>query len=187
MTDKQFINLPKNKENYAAVYILRNSSNGKIYVGQTINFYTRIQNHVSALKNGNHSIKEMQADYNKGHVFRVGCLYKMDFAQSNEVLLAKEWEYIQELGATEFGYNAETKMPDLVADNDGKYLTHQKVIGLEIYDWESAYEKLKDREKQLNRKDRELGKRELKIFTESRRLQERLAKSIETFTQKIER
>ena len=186
MTDKQFINLPAGGEDYATVYCIRNITNGKIYVGQTTNFYARISSHVSALKHGKHTHKELQADYNEGHIFKVGSLYRFDFASSNDVLLAKEWEYIQELGALEHGYNSETRMPTLIAENGEKYLSHQKVIGREIYDWESACEQLKDREKKLNRKDRELGNRELKIFTESRKLQKRLTKSIETFTQKIE-
>ena len=44
----------------SGIYKITNLSNGKIYIGQSQNIYTRRQQHFVALRNGSHENKEMQ-------------------------------------------------------------------------------------------------------------------------------
>lgn len=186
MTDKQFINLPAWGEDYPTVYSIRNITNGKIYVGQTTNYYHRISNHLSALKSSTHQCKEMQSDYDKGDKFIVGTLYKIEYSLSDESLLAKEWEYINELGAIDYGYNRINKMPEAVSNNKGQYFTHQQVFEKEDHDLSISAEKLRKDRKLLMRKSRELNERESRINAETLKLQEKIAKNVDIFMRRTE-
>lgn len=51
--------------NKAYVYALKHIPTGKIYVGSTKNVKKRIIQHMSLLKSGTHTVKNMQDDFNK--------------------------------------------------------------------------------------------------------------------------
>lgn len=186
MTDKQFINLPAWGEDYPTVYSIRNITNGKIYVGQTANYYNRISTHLSALKAGRHQCKEMQSDYDKGDKFIVGTLYKIEYSLSDESLLAKEWEYINELGAVEYGYNRINKMPEAVSNNNGQYFTHQQVFEKADHDLGISVEELRKDRRLLMRKSCELREMEYRINAETLKLQEKIAKNVDIFMRRTE-
>ena len=45
------------------IYALRNNRTGKFYVGSTVHFEDRIQDHIRALRRGAHPVPLMQAEY----------------------------------------------------------------------------------------------------------------------------
>ena len=48
---------------YAGVYIIKNQTTNKVYVGSSLNIEERLRGHRLALQRGNHPCSELQADY----------------------------------------------------------------------------------------------------------------------------
>ncbi len=48
------------------IYRIRNRINGKVYIGQTVDFEARKRNHLWKLKYGKHYNKELQVDFDTG-------------------------------------------------------------------------------------------------------------------------
>ena len=46
------------------IYAIKNNANGKVYIGQTLNYHTRIIDHFRELKNSNHYNRYLQEDFN---------------------------------------------------------------------------------------------------------------------------
>lgn len=61
---------PPNLTRAAAIYLLVNTSNGRIYVGSASNLYGRMRGHESAFKARCQSLA-LQADWDRGHNFYV--------------------------------------------------------------------------------------------------------------------
>ena len=55
----------------SGIYIIENKVTNEIYVGQTINFKSRIRNHFDMLHNHNHSNKRLQSAFNDDCCFSV--------------------------------------------------------------------------------------------------------------------
>ena len=51
------------------IYGIRNSINGRMYVGQTVNLKKRQDSHMCSLRYNKHQNKELQADFNKCGLF----------------------------------------------------------------------------------------------------------------------
>lgn len=49
------------------IYKITNLNNGKVYIGQSSKLNSRIKQHFSALKKGEHQSKSMQSDWNEGN------------------------------------------------------------------------------------------------------------------------
>lgn len=62
------------------IYKFFNETNGKMYIGRTGRpLKYRFQDHMNLLKNGKHTVPEMQKDYNAGHKFGIELLEVIDF------------------------------------------------------------------------------------------------------------
>lgn len=68
MKNKKF-QLSKETPEAAGVYMIRNATENKMYIGSAKNIKRRLISHESALRNNRHFIHEMQDDYNKGDFF----------------------------------------------------------------------------------------------------------------------
>ena len=49
----------------AGIYIIVNTALNKVYIGQSIDVFRRINQHYQELQKGTHHNKDMQKDYNK--------------------------------------------------------------------------------------------------------------------------
>ncbi len=65
------------------IYKIENVVNGKAYIGATANYTSRVSNHRSMLKKGNHYCKGLQSDYNE---LTQGCFI---FAP---IIICQEWQ-----------------------------------------------------------------------------------------------
>jgi group I intron endonuclease len=92
------------KEKIAAIYIIRNNVNNKIYVGSTNDLNRRLRNHKFLLEAGKHHSKHLQNAYNKygkeNFLFEV---YKK--VNENELLIEEQkvLDYLRPFGKN--GYN----------------------------------------------------------------------------------
>ena len=64
------INLKKGVITLISIYIIENTKNGKVYIGQVgqgknTNFNTRINNHYKSLNRGKHKNKHLQSAWNQ--------------------------------------------------------------------------------------------------------------------------
>lgn len=62
----------------AWVYVLRNETNGKAYVGISSNPKRRKSTHLSDLRGGRHPVEDMQADFNRGGRFSFTILERVE-------------------------------------------------------------------------------------------------------------
>lgn len=87
------------------IYYIKNKTNNKFYVGQSIDIETRIKRHKRTLKNGTHHNKHLQKSFNKygENNFEYGVLYE---ANEDDNLDELEMKYIESTGAFEHGYNS---------------------------------------------------------------------------------
>ena len=98
------------KYHYAGVYMIENTSNKKVYIGSSYDIEARLRNHRSALINGTHHCKELQADFNRRHRFVAHVLYVEPVHRNNrrsnrQKIYAMEWKFIEQYDAINSGYN----------------------------------------------------------------------------------
>jgi len=92
------------KHGIVGIYIIKNSENGKVYIGQSVDVEYRICNHFSKLRCNRHDNEYMQRAYNKNHSdFSWELLCECSETELDE----KEIQYIQEYKSTDrkHGYN----------------------------------------------------------------------------------
>ena len=88
----------------SGIYRIRNTTTGKVYIGQSKNIEKRIEQHDKKLYNGTHSNKEMQKDYDKGHRF-VYELVEETITSDRTTLDKKEEYFIKKYDSKRKGYN----------------------------------------------------------------------------------
>ena len=83
--------IPKTKE--AGIYMIFNTDNHRVYIGQTSNLHDRARKHAYDLKNGRHANKQMQIDFSSGHKMRFAILELVNKKMSDEDRRTKELQY----------------------------------------------------------------------------------------------
>lgn len=87
------------------VYAIQHNITGKIYVGSTKDVADRYKRHISALRAGRHSNKEMQSDFDKyGENYTVFVLD--DMHNNSERTLEREWMCRLHTYDSRIGYNS---------------------------------------------------------------------------------
>ena len=103
------------------IYAIQNKVNKKIYVGKTENPQTRLQKHLSDLKNGRHIIEDMQEDFNRfGDVFELFILEENVCYRDRHI----EYKYMKKYRTCEreFGYNYKDHLAKRVSFDKPKEL-----------------------------------------------------------------
>lgn len=92
----------------SGIYCIKNITNGKLYVGSTINFYGRWANHKSELRKGIHDNSYLQRSWNKygEQAFEFAVLLECPESELaiNEDRLIRETKS----GTRQYGYNLDT-------------------------------------------------------------------------------
>lgn len=86
------------------IYAITHNKTGRTYVGSSSHFQERISHHFCLLRRGEHSIEDMQADYDEhGNDFTVRVLDRIECHDDRE----QEYEWMSIFRSTErgFGYN----------------------------------------------------------------------------------
>ena len=95
---------------YAGVYMLKNETNGKVYIGSSANIENRLNTHRSDLRRGKHYCKALQEDFDQHHKITAHILYVEVIPQSSKQInrrkyYAIEHKFIKEYDAFNNGYN----------------------------------------------------------------------------------
>lgn len=89
----------------AGIYKITNLEDGKIYIGQTVNYKKRKKSHLNSLNNGSHHNEHLQRAFDKygENYFKIELLEKCDIKELDK----RERYYIKELDACNHskGYN----------------------------------------------------------------------------------
>lgn len=89
----------------AGIYKITNLIDGKIYIGQTVNYKKREKRHLNSLKNGNHHNEHLQRAFDKygKSSFKIELIEKCDIKELDQ----RERHFIKELDACNHdkGYN----------------------------------------------------------------------------------
>lgn len=86
------------------VYIIRNTQNGKVYIGGTIDIARRWEQHRTTLKRGCNSSAPMQLDYNNGAKLEYHILQRV-YDKTKLIDTEQEWIDIYKPYLPENGYN----------------------------------------------------------------------------------
>ncbi|WP_462327725.1 HIRAN domain-containing protein [Desulfobaculum sp.] len=94
----------KNEKDSSGVYIIRNMSNSRVYVGSSYNIGERWKQHISRLSTNTHENPALQYDWNQfgpnAFIFEV-----VDYQADEEKRYTLEELYIEEYEAIRHGYN----------------------------------------------------------------------------------
>lgn len=100
------------------IYSIKCLVNNRVYVGQAVDYERRCYQHITALRNNRHWVKDLQDDFNKygedSFEFNIVHVYDFDDSKTDEEILDEldelEKFYIKELKAFEDdgGYNSST-------------------------------------------------------------------------------
>ena len=109
-------------EKISGVYLLKNTSTGRIYVGSSSNIDSRIRQHFSSLKKNCHANKDLQTDYNQGYTFDT-IIYKQFPVSERIFLLTEERKAIQHYKNENIPlYNRQPINSDFVSNDNLKTL-----------------------------------------------------------------
>lgn len=87
------------------IYVIRNSKDGKVYVGSSINIKKRIGDHFRCLNRGDHHSSKFQRAYNKSIDKNVFISSVLELVDDSTVLHDREQYWIDTLSAFKNGYN----------------------------------------------------------------------------------
>lgn len=89
------------------IYVIRNTDNGKVYIGQSKNISHRRSTHIYDLKNNRHTNSLLQEDYNKNPQsleFKILCKCEEDDLDMLEKIYIKKYQS----NKSEYGYNLQS-------------------------------------------------------------------------------
>lgn len=89
----------------AGIYAIHNYTNGKYYIGKTVNIKNRICSHIGQLKRNKHHCKELQQDFNLKHDIRFELLEVVEHPKNSADLLFREQYYMEKYNSVHCGYN----------------------------------------------------------------------------------
>lgn len=97
----------KNFAHIPCVYCIRNTVNGKVYIGSTADLHRRMVRHKSLLLNGNHYVKKLQKEFNQFGIdaFDVFTIHEFVNNESKAERIHLEGKYIQQYHSDSDGYN----------------------------------------------------------------------------------
>lgn len=96
------------------VYKITDTTTGEIYIGSSVDIYTRLKSHESSFRTGRQPIKLQQA-FNSGHSFTCEILAALSSDHCTLDLQMKERDYINEYNTVKNGFNTNT--PDVTPYN----------------------------------------------------------------------
>lgn len=105
------------------IYIITNSKNNKVYIGESLNIKNRWELHIEQLNNNQHHSYKLQDDWNKFGVenFKFEVVEELDksikMPIAQFILIAKEDLYIKQYNSIELGYNIQNTLQEIL---DGK-------------------------------------------------------------------
>lgn len=91
-----------NKRKLNGIYIIRNTVDSRVYIGECCNFYKRYGRHKSSLLLGKHCNIKLQSFVNK---YGIGALEFDILEVCNDNLVDKEIEYIKKYDSIDNGFN----------------------------------------------------------------------------------
>lgn len=89
----------------SGIYAIRNTVNGKVYIGSAVKFSKRFNTHRSRLKKGAHHSKKLQASWNK-HGEAVFVFEVLEIVESAVDLIKNEQKWIDHCNSYYAGYNS---------------------------------------------------------------------------------
>jgi group I intron endonuclease len=97
------------KEKVCCIYGIKNKTDNKIYIGQTINLENRIKDHMKRLSNEKHWNNYLQRAWDKHGEENFEFIVLEECEENKDILNEKEIYWIKKLNSTnkEFGYNGE--------------------------------------------------------------------------------
>jgi group I intron endonuclease len=120
----------------SCVYSIKNLSSGKVYIGSTINYKKRANEHRNDLKLGIHHNKHLQRSFNKGNHFELSILEKIEGTS----LIERECHFCSEYNSYDknHGYNMVEPM-QLPHHKISPELRVKMVAGLRKRGWDLSY------------------------------------------------
>lgn len=107
------------------VYQIRNKVNGWVYIGSTVNFFTRIRQHLESLKSGKHYNYKLQAAYKQfgATAFSIEVIYQGNDKTTRSELYDIEQKFLDSRGDK---YNIRTEARDKINVNCIGIVCHPK-------------------------------------------------------------
>ena len=96
----------------SGIYIIKNTKNGKLYVGSSKNVEKRWKEHERSLRSGKHHSKKLQRAYDKAVDKSVFIYEVIEEVADDKLLFEREQHYIDTLGSYQSGYNCSEKSSD---------------------------------------------------------------------------
>lgn len=96
----------------SGIYIIKNTKNGKVYVGSSKNIEKRWKEHERSLKSGKHHSKKLQRAYDRAVDKSIFVYEAIEEVTDNNVLFDREQYYIDTFDSYRSGYNCSEKSND---------------------------------------------------------------------------
>ena len=93
-----------NKTTRSGIYAIKNTVNGKVYIGSSVNMKSRWHTHKAMLKKDKHHSSKLQNAWNK-YGEKTFVFYVLEAVIDNDAMLAREQDWLNFLDSIKRGYN----------------------------------------------------------------------------------